>query len=125
MVHNEYNVINSFTLEASFFGPEKGLYQDCHFTPPQLEDIGKYFCITLHDYAVMMRSPSNKITLTNKKLGLGVDLQQMYEEIDKFFGSGKDVQNTNYMKFISKGDESDSADDDEPETSIACKYRIF
>ena len=28
VVHNEYNVINSYTLEASFFGPERGLYQD-------------------------------------------------------------------------------------------------
>ena len=41
VVHNEYNVTNSYTLEASFFGSEKGLYQDCHFTPTQLNDIGK------------------------------------------------------------------------------------
>lgn len=43
VVHSEYNVTNSYTLEASFFGAEKGLYQDCHFTPTQLYDIGKYF----------------------------------------------------------------------------------
>lgn len=32
VVWKEYSLINSFTLECSFSGPNKGLYKDCHFT---------------------------------------------------------------------------------------------
>jgi len=70
--------------------------------------------VTLHDYACMMQSPGSKITLTNRSFGIGMDLQRVYEEIDKFFGNGQEIQKQNYLKFMNKGDESDSADD-EPE----------
>lgn len=40
----EYNLINSFTLETSFCGPNKGTNKDTHFTIPILLDIGKKFC---------------------------------------------------------------------------------
>ena len=43
VVRKEYDVVNSFTLEASFFGPDKGPHKDCHFTPAQLKDVGKGF----------------------------------------------------------------------------------
>mmetsp|Transcript_29467 Transcript_29467/g.26041 ORF Transcript_29467/g.26041 Transcript_29467/m.26041 type:complete len:131 (-) Transcript_29467:55-447(-) len=49
VIRREYNILNSFTLEASFFGADKGKYQDTHFTPEQLKDIGKAYCITLND----------------------------------------------------------------------------
>lgn len=49
VVRREYEVINSFTLEASFFGADKGPYKDCHFTPPQLKEVGKSFCISLNE----------------------------------------------------------------------------
>ena len=32
VVCREFNLINSFTCECSFQGPDKGLYKDCHFT---------------------------------------------------------------------------------------------
>jgi hypothetical protein len=114
VVHSEYNVVNSFTLEASFFGPEKGLYQDCHFTPSQLYEVGKNFCLTLKDYSQMIKSPNSSIGSSSKSIGM--DMTRVLSEIDKYFGSGVDAQSSNYLKFISKGDESDSADDDEPES---------
>jgi hypothetical protein len=49
VVRKEYNVLNSFTLESSFLGPDKGMYKDCHFTPEQLKDVGKAFCLSLND----------------------------------------------------------------------------
>lgn len=33
VVCKEYRIVNSYTLEVSFCGPEDGLYRDCHFTP--------------------------------------------------------------------------------------------
>ena len=47
----EYNLINSFTLETSFCGPNKGTNKDTHFTIPILLDIGKKFCQTLVEYS--------------------------------------------------------------------------
>ena len=49
----EFHMINSFTLECSFCGPagmENNSYNDCHFTPTLLKDLGKQFCFTLLDY---------------------------------------------------------------------------
>jgi predicted deacylase len=43
VINREFSVTNSFTLEASFFGADKGTYKDCHFTPSQLRDIGRAF----------------------------------------------------------------------------------
>jgi hypothetical protein len=48
VVNREFNVVNSFTLEASFLGPDKGSFQDWHFTPSQLRDLGKAFWIALN-----------------------------------------------------------------------------
>lgn len=122
VVHNEYGVINSYTLEASFFGAEKGLYQDWHFTPTQLYEVGRNFWITLKDYSKIVSDPSRDL---NGAKGVGNELKRVIEEIDTYFGTGKETQNTNYLKFMSKGDESDSADDDEPEISKVGKYNIF
>ena len=49
VVNRDYNVVNSFTLEASFLGPDIGNKKDCHFTPTQLRDIGKAFWISLNE----------------------------------------------------------------------------
>jgi len=113
VVHKEYQVVNSYTLEASFFGPEKGLYQDCHFTPTQLQDIGKRFWFSLREYSKMVVNPN--IISVNSPKNIGSDLQKVFLEIDSFFGVGRETQSKNYLKFMSKGDESDSADDDEPD----------
>ena len=47
----EFQLINSFTLEASFCGPTRGIFKDCHFTINSLREMGKFFCISLRDYA--------------------------------------------------------------------------
>jgi len=31
------------------FGPDKGTYKDCHFTPSQLKDLGKSFLQALNE----------------------------------------------------------------------------
>jgi len=46
----EFNLYNSFTLECSFCGPTKGIYNGCHFNPTVLETMGIVFCKTLADY---------------------------------------------------------------------------
>ena len=47
----DFQLINSFTLEASFMGPTRGQFKDHHFNIQMLRDMGKLFCITLRDYA--------------------------------------------------------------------------
>jgi cytosolic carboxypeptidase protein 2/3 len=46
----EFNLINSFTLEASFCGPTRGHLKGCHFNPQALEEVGRAFCKTLAEY---------------------------------------------------------------------------
>jgi hypothetical protein len=46
----EFNLINSFTLEASFMGPNKGHSAGLHFSSSQLKQIGQQYCETLVDY---------------------------------------------------------------------------
>jgi len=45
----EFNLVNSFTCEASFCGPTRGIHNNCHFNTTCLEQIGKSFCLTLVD----------------------------------------------------------------------------
>ena len=45
----EFNLVNSFTLECSFCGPSKGIYNGCHFNSTILEVMGTVFCKTLAD----------------------------------------------------------------------------
>lgn len=52
----EFHLINSFTLECSFCGPNSAEnpsnpYNDCHFTISMLRDLGRQFCLTIIDYA--------------------------------------------------------------------------
>ena len=68
------------------------------------------FWITLKDYSQMVHNPL--MELTNAK-NVSICLRNVLNDLDNFFGSGKETQ-TSYLKFMSKGDESDSADD-EPE----------
>lgn len=46
----EFNLINSYTLEASFCGPTRGPLKGCHFNPQALEECGRFFCKSLADY---------------------------------------------------------------------------
>ena len=46
----EFQLVNSFTLEASFLGPNKGVNAGLHFSPTMLQVMGRVFCKTLVDY---------------------------------------------------------------------------
>ena len=46
----EFNLYNSFTLECSFCGPSKGIYNGCHFNTMVLDMVGTVFCKTIADY---------------------------------------------------------------------------
>lgn len=46
----EFNLINSYTLEASFAGPSKGSLKGNHFNLMTLEVMGRVFCKSLADY---------------------------------------------------------------------------
>jgi len=45
----EFNLINSYTCEASFCGPTKGKHNGCHFNCQTFEEIGKSFCLAMVD----------------------------------------------------------------------------
>jgi len=46
----EFSLINSYTLEASFMGPNKGVHAGGHFNTTNLEVLGKVFCKTIVDF---------------------------------------------------------------------------
>jgi hypothetical protein len=46
----EFNLINSFTLESSFLGPNRGVHAGMHFNSTMLKDVGRSFCETLVIY---------------------------------------------------------------------------
>jgi hypothetical protein len=46
----EFNLINSFTLESSFMGPNRGVNAGLHFNATHLAYMGKIFCKSLVDY---------------------------------------------------------------------------
>ena len=43
-------ITNTFTLEASFCGPDQGKYADYHFNIDLLEEVGHKFCDTILDF---------------------------------------------------------------------------
>ena len=47
----EFNLINSYTLEASFLGPNRGENAGLHFNTTHLTTMGRFFCKSLVDYA--------------------------------------------------------------------------
>ena len=46
----EMGITNTFTLEASFCGPDQGKYADYHFNIDLLEEAGHKFCDTILDF---------------------------------------------------------------------------
>ena len=46
----ELNILNSYTLEASFSGADFGKFADYHFNTDMLEEIGHQFCQSIHDF---------------------------------------------------------------------------
>jgi hypothetical protein len=63
--YREFGIINSYTLECSFFGPNKGPYKDCHFSISMLLDIGQAFCQSLLD---MIEKEQIKVSLAIKEI---------------------------------------------------------
>ena len=49
VMHREFQLIYSYTMESSFCGPTRGSHEGCHFNPDVLMDVGKNFCNTLWD----------------------------------------------------------------------------
>jgi len=43
VMHKEFRVVNSYTLECSFCGPTKGLFKDTHFSQKLLIESGWQF----------------------------------------------------------------------------------
>jgi len=50
VVHKEFGIANSYTVEASFAGTDNGEHKFQHFTTLQLEALGHHFCETILDY---------------------------------------------------------------------------
>ena len=46
----EFNITNTFTLEASFCGPDQGKFADYHFNLDLLQEVGHKFCETILDF---------------------------------------------------------------------------
>lgn len=60
----EFNLINSFTLEMSFMGPNKGVNAGTHFNTTHMREVGKGFCHTLVEY----NRDQEKVTLVINEL---------------------------------------------------------
>lgn len=50
VVFREFNLVNSFTLEASFAGPSMGDDEGFHYGSQRLQDMGVAFCQGLLEY---------------------------------------------------------------------------
>ena len=50
VIWKEIGITNTFTLEASFCGPDQGRYSDFHFNIMMLEEAGHKFCETILDF---------------------------------------------------------------------------
>jgi hypothetical protein len=46
-MYREFNIVNSFTLEASFMGTSRGSQAGLHFNTNSMQMIGHTFCETL------------------------------------------------------------------------------
>jgi regulator of sigma D len=48
----EFNLINSYTLEISFMGPNRGVNAGQHFNMKMMRAIGRDFCQTMVDFVM-------------------------------------------------------------------------
>ena len=78
VVRREFNVINSFTLEWSFWGPNIGKYQDWHFTPTQLRDIGRAFWVALNN----MSEPKIKVDLLKELQSSNAEMELILKKFN-------------------------------------------
>lgn len=77
VVMSKVGIQNSYTLECSFWGPTSGKYQDCHFTPPIMKNMGREFWLNLLQfcenkvvvedwYSIILDSFEHEQTLADK-----------------------------------------------------------
>ena len=78
VVMSKQEIQYSYTLEWSFWGPTSGKYQDWHFTPPIMKNMGKEFWLTLLQfyentqlfkdcYAIILDNYENEQKVTGEK----------------------------------------------------------
>jgi cytosolic carboxypeptidase protein 2/3 len=117
VVRKEYSVINSFTLEASFCGPNVGKYKDCHFTPTQLKEAGKAFCITLNN----MEDKKIKVDLLKELQASIIPSDTQIENILKDFDQNVDSDCDDDGEL----DEDKQQKESDKQLMLSCKGKKF
>lgn len=46
-MYREFNLVHAYTIEVSFMGPNRGVFQNLHFNPKHMQLAGRQFCETL------------------------------------------------------------------------------
>jgi hypothetical protein len=80
----ECKVVNSYTLEASFCGPDQGPGKGLHFSTRDLEKMGESVCKSLHKY-LQLRQDSQRLGETVRLIEIlrdGIDKHQEMEDAD-------------------------------------------
>mmetsp|Transcript_29493 Transcript_29493/g.44807 ORF Transcript_29493/g.44807 Transcript_29493/m.44807 type:complete len:174 (+) Transcript_29493:1561-2082(+) len=93
VVRQEYNQLNSFTMECSVSGPTRGKLAGFHFNIPTLLEMGAHFCQALFDFA----SDKGKI---NKAIA---ELKEMYPSIDHVLHEDDPTKSKNRARASSTG----------------------
>lgn len=88
VVYRQFNVINSLTLEASFYGPSsvecfKDGRSDMHMRPEDLKSVGQDFCLVFLSYLSPSSCIKNLQNLSNymrEAMGLKSKTPELYKE---------------------------------------------
>ncbi|KAL0226593.1 hypothetical protein P9112_013917 [Eukaryota sp. TZLM1-RC] len=91
VVWREFNIINSFTLEASFCGASMGDVSGYHFTRQHLKDIGRLFCDSILDYCDPDQS---KVIGIRRELELLYPSLEAVQELDNGYESDSSEEET-------------------------------
>ena len=71
VMYKEFEIANSYTLEASFMGPTKGVFAGLHFNPQHLYMVGRIFCETLLEHKTNTEKVDRIADYLNKKYPQG------------------------------------------------------
>lgn len=73
VVYREFNILNSFTIEASFCGSDFGRFADKHYNTRHLEQMGHFLCESILDYCdpdqTRVQQVSNELDLLLRESG--------------------------------------------------------
>ena len=47
VMYREFNLVHAYTIEVSFMGPNRGVFQNLHFNQKHMQLAGRQFCETL------------------------------------------------------------------------------